>query len=385
MADRVLIIDDDPHLLSSFRRQLVEQFAIETAQGGDKGIDAVLEAQQKHDPFKVVVSDMRMPGLDGVETLTRIREIAPDTVRMMLTGNADQQTAIDAINQGHIFRFYAKPTSAEYLAAGLRAAIEQYKLLTAERELLEKTLSGSISLLCEIMTLNDPLAARISARLRDYVRRLTVEFKMPQRWQLEVAAILSPLADALLPHDIIVKRRLGQPLDDKETAMVEYAPESARHLVANIPRLEKVAEIIELQYRNFDGSGSPKDGPRGTDIPFDARLLRILRDLAEIVERTGVPNAAAFAGIDQRREVYDPKLLATVRACLEKTGAAPPPAMRKLKLADLRSGHVLQSDIKLTNGHHILAAGTLIGEAQIARLRTLRKIMDFVEPIDVLD
>jgi response regulator RpfG family c-di-GMP phosphodiesterase len=383
MTDRVLIIDDDQHLLSSFRRQLGNQFDLVTAQGGQQGIDEVMAAHHEKKPFAVVVSDMRMPGLDGIETLIRIRDIAPDTVRMMLTGNADQQTAIDAVNQGQIFRFYSKPTSPEYLAAGLRTGVEQFRLITAERELLEKTLSGSISVLCDVMSLNDPLAARVSARLRDYVRRLTIEFNMPQRWQLEIAATLAPLGKAMIPPEIQAKIKAGAPLGEAERSIVEQAPETARHLIANIPRLSKVAEIVYLQDRGFDGSGFPANGPRGNQIPLDARLLKILKDLAAIVESTGSANAAAFAEMDKRKSIYDPQLLSKVRICLEKVSAAPPASILRIPLASLQLGHVLASDVRLSNGHLILAAGTPIQHAQMERLKALARIFTFIEPIEV--
>ena len=385
MTSRVLIIDDDAHLLSSFRRQLSGYFDLEIAQGGRQGIDTVIAAQQDRKPFAVVVSDMRMPELDGIETLVRIKEIAPDTIRMMLTGNADQQTAIDAVNLGQIFHFYNKPVSPEYLANGIRTGIEQYRLVTAERELLEKTLSGSISLLCDVMSLNDPAAARISARLHDYVRRLTIEFNMPQRWVLEIAARLAPLGKAMIPMEIQAKLRSGARLDEVERSVVDQSPETARHLIANIPRLAKVAEIIYLQDRGFDGSGFPDNGPKGADIPLDARLLKILKDLAAIVETsdTGVASPQAFAEMNKRKQVYDPQLLSRVRLCLEREAAERPANLLRVPLADLKPGHVLASDVKLSNGHQIFPSGITISAVHLERLRILRRICTFVEPIDV--
>jgi response regulator RpfG family c-di-GMP phosphodiesterase len=383
MTDRVLIIDDDHHLLSSFRRQLVGPFALTVAQGGQEGIDSVLAAAQDGSPFAVVVSDMRMPGLDGIETLTQIKEIAPDTVRMMLTGNADQQTAIDAINNGQIFRFYSKPVSPDFLAGGLKTAIEQYKLITAERDLMEKTLSGSINLLSDVMTLNDPVAARLSNRLRDYVRRLTIEFKMPQRWPLEIAATLAPLADSLIPGETLAKYRRGEALNDLERSMVEQAPETARRLIANIPRLSKVADIIYLQDRGFDGSGFPADGPKGGEIPFDARLLKILKDLAAIVEGSGAPNAQAFTLMDAKKSVYDPQILSKVKVCLQREAPAENVNILRVPLNGLQLGHVLATDLKLTNGHVIFTADTPMQAPQLERIRSLRKIFAFVEPVMV--
>ncbi|MEO0036600.1 MAG: hypothetical protein RLZZ501_2623, partial [Pseudomonadota bacterium] len=304
MTDRVLLIDDDPHLLSALRRQLDEDFDLATAAGGEAGIEAVRAGP----PFAVVVSDMRMPGLDGIETLGAIRAIAPDTVRMMLTGNADQQTAIDAINRGAILRFYTKPCPADTLREGIAAGIEQYRLVNAERDLLEKTLTGSLKLLVDVVALNDPGGHHLAQRLREWVRAIAVEMRMPSRWQLDVAATLINLGQVAVPPEVSARQRAGESLSEIERQILERAPETARTLLANIPRLEKVAEILYLQDRDFDGGGFPPDGPRGDAIPFDARLLHILKELALATEG-GPLTAAAFTALDRQRGRFDPRLL----------------------------------------------------------------------------
>ena len=140
MHDRILIVDDDANLLQAMRRQLFDTFDVTTAEGGEAALDLIGDET----PFAVVLSDMRMPGLDGVEFLKRFRERSKHTVRMMLTGNADQQTAVDAVNEGHIFRFLKKPCPEATLRAAIDAGIEQYRLVIAERELLSKTVAGTV-------------------------------------------------------------------------------------------------------------------------------------------------------------------------------------------------------------------------------------------------
>lgn len=377
MSEPILLVDDEPSLLSALRRQLSETFDITTAEGGELALAAVTGARE--DPFAVVVCDMRMPGMDGIEVLTRIKALSPDTVRIMLTGNADQQTAIEAINTGNIFRFFSKPCPIETLAEGLRAALDQYRLVTAERDLLEKTLSGSIKVLVDVMSINDPQASALAIRLRDWVRTLTIEFKLPQRWHLDVAASLIPIGKMAIQPELIAKKNSGQPLTLAEQEIFEHMPEAGRNLIASIPRLSKVAEIIYLQDRGFDGSGFPHDGPTGTNIPIDARLLKILKDLAEATQG-GPPTAAAFAILDRRREEYDPQLLRKVRTCLEAKGAGTQSEV-KVPVTALRAGMVILSDVRLENGHLILPANTQLSEGQIERLRNLRKIFSFVEPI----
>lgn len=382
MAEKILLVDDDPNLLSALQRQLRKRFDLATAQGGEEALAAVEKANHGQEPFAVVLCDMRMPGMDGVEVLKRIKDLAPDTVRMMLTGNADQQTAIASINHGSIFRFYTKPCPADQLTEGLEAGLEQYRLITAERELLEKTLSGSIKVLADVVSMNDPVAYGHACRVRDWVQRLTTEFRMPQRWQLEIAAMLAMIGQVAIPPELIARRRDGESLSEDEQAIFERVPEAGRNLIANIPRLAKVAEIVHLQDRGFDGSGFPADGPVGLDIPLDARLLKILKDLAEVADG-GPLTATVFGVLEKRLEIYDQKLLGKVRTCLKVDAADAPPVVVEVPLAALRPGQTVVSDISLANGRLILAANTQLSEAQIERLRNLRKIFTFREPVKV--
>jgi len=378
MAERVLLIDDDPHLLSGLRRLFDEEFDLVTAPGGKAGVEAVRAGP----PFAVVVSDMRMPDMDGIETLKAIRTLAPDTVRMMLTGNADQATAIDAINHGSILRFFTKPCPPDLLREGIQAGIEQYRLVTAERDLLEKTLSGSLKLLVDLVSMNDPVGHQLAVRLREWVRLLAVEMRMPTRWQLEIAATLIGIGQVAVPTEIVARMRAGESLTDIERQIVERAPEAARNLVSNIPRLEKVAEILYYQDKGYDGSGFPAGGASGDSIPFDARLLRVLKDLALATEG-GPLTRTAFAVLEAHRERYDPRLLAGVRIALEKTVSVESMAVIEVPLSSLRVGQTILSDIRQTNGHLILAANSQISEAQLERLRNLRRIFTFIEPIKV--
>lgn len=382
MPERILLIDDDPNLLSGLQRQLRKRYDLTTALGGEAALAEIAQALEKRDPFAVVVCDMRMPGMDGIEVLSRIREQSPDTVRLMLTGNADQQTAIDAINKGNIFRFFNKPCPSDDLAGGLDCALAQYRLITAEKELLEKTLAGSIKMLADVVSMNDPVAYALSCRLREWVRVLTVEFKLPVRWQLDIAAMLVPIGLVAVPPELIAKKRRGEKLTDAERSVFERAPEAARNLIANIPRLGKVADVILFHDRGFDGTGFPADGPKGTDIPFDARLLKILKDLAETVG-SGQPNPNAFAQMERNAKLYDPILYARVKACLLSIVTEESPTEVEVPVSVLRPGNMVISDIVLTNGHLILAANTRLSAAQVERLQSLGRIHSFVEPVRV--
>lgn len=129
MTDRVLVIDDEPNFLAAVRRGLRGRYDLTTVESGEEALRAIAESG----PFMVVVCDQQMPRMTGVETLRRIRELAPDTVRMMLTGNADQGTAVEAINQGRIFRFLSKPCPTPDLVQAIDSALQAYHAAAAER------------------------------------------------------------------------------------------------------------------------------------------------------------------------------------------------------------------------------------------------------------
>ncbi|MCU0560755.1 MAG: SpoIIE family protein phosphatase [Desulfobacterales bacterium] len=135
MSNRVLLVDDDPNILAAFKRQLRKKADIETAASGAAG----LEILKGGGPFAVVVTDYCMPEMNGIEFLAQVRRVSPDSVRMMLTGSADLAAAIQAVNQGNIFRFLTKPCASEELLEVLKAGIEEYRRIHRERKFNKRT------------------------------------------------------------------------------------------------------------------------------------------------------------------------------------------------------------------------------------------------------
>jgi DNA-binding NtrC family response regulator len=152
MKPRILCVDDEPAVLEAIQRNLRREFDVSTDPSGA----AALERIDKSEPFAVIVSDMRMPGMDGATFLSRARAKAPDTVRMLLTGHAELSSAIAAVNEGNVFRFLSKPCAAPDLIKALKEGVHQYELVHAERILLEQTLKGSIEALVQVLSLTNP-------------------------------------------------------------------------------------------------------------------------------------------------------------------------------------------------------------------------------------
>ena len=171
MSEKILLVDDEIAILQGYQRLLHREFNTSIALGGACALAEI----ERSGPFAVVVSDMRMPDMDGAQLLAKVRISAPDTVRVMLTGNADMQTAVRAVNDGNIFRFLTKPCTKDTLAKTLTASLVQHRLQTAEKELLENTLQGTIAVLTDVLSLVNPAAFSRAVRIRRYIRHIAAK------------------------------------------------------------------------------------------------------------------------------------------------------------------------------------------------------------------
>ena len=379
MTERVLFVDDDSNILAGYRRQLRKRFDLQTATSGAEG----LEALKAKGPFAVVVSDMNMPEMDGLQFLKGVMERAPDTVRIMLTGNADQKTTVDAVNEGKIFRFCNKPCPPDTLAEAIDSGLRHHRLVTAERELLERTLAGSVKVLLDVLGLVDPESFGATGRLRDWMRRMVAELKLENAWEYDLAAMLSPIGGLTLPQEIKDKLGRGEKLSPAEEEVLAQVPGTTRDLIANIPRLGQVAEYLYYQGKAFDGGGRPGDGRAGAELPLGARLLRLLVDLSGLCEGRA-PDARAFVELEARKGVYDPELLAAARRCLAAEPEAAAGEPRAITLGQLQPGDRLVADIVTLEGQLVLAEGHEVSAVLQQKLRNLHKLRPLKQPILVL-
>lgn len=377
MNRKVLCIDDEPNVLQAYQRGLRKLFDVETAPGGAEGLEMIAS----HGPFAVVVSDMRMPEMDGVQFLASVKQKAPNSVRMMLTGNADQETAIEAVNEGNIFRFLTKPCSPEGLAKALTAGIEQYRLITAEKELLGKTLSGSIKVLNDVLSLANPTAFGHASRVRKLVSQLCKEMNVQRSWECEIAAMLSQIGCVTIPPDTLEKFSHGETLLSSEAEMIQSHPAIGRDLVANIPRLEGVSRIIAYQQKCFDGSGGPADdSTAGAEIPLGARILKVALDYdaARWGGRDEIDAVTKLAGHPER---YDPEVFAALRVVV---GFQESLHRTEIALKELVPGMSLAEDLKTGDGMVVVAKGQEVTPMLCQRIRNFSRHRQIQEPICVL-
>src|SRR6266404_4972909 len=262
VSEKILFVDDDINILEAYKRQLRRQFTIETALGGEEGLEAV----RSQGPFAVVVSDLRMPGMDGIQFLSAVREAVPDSVRCMLTGHADLDAAITAVNADNLFRFLTKPCPPDELGKTLEAAVTQYRLITAERELLEKTLTSSVQVLMEVLSLGNPTAFGYASRIKRYIQHMATQLKLTNTWEFEIAAMLLQICAVALPSALLQRVYTDQPLSPEEQEIVTALPKVTSALVAKIPRLESVARMIEGLQQPIDLRATVENFKQGNAI-----------------------------------------------------------------------------------------------------------------------
>lgn len=374
----MLVVDDDEVALAVLQRHLSSAYAVTAATDARAALE-LLAAR----PFAVVVSDLRMPEIDGAELLRRTRQVAPDTVRILLTGHADLDAAVTAVNEGGVFRFLFKPCPPQTLFAAVAAAVEQHRLLTAERELLEETLRGSVAALIETLSLANPPAFARAVRIRDLVAGLLPTIETDHVWAIELAAMLSQIGAVTLPPAVVEKLHDGRTLLPDEETMVVRLPEVAERILAPIPRLEPVREIIRWQHRRFDGRQRAQ-GPGGAQIPLGARILHAVIDYDEL-EARGLSVREIGFELRRRKGRYDPEILdELLRVRAAKEAAAQAQQSMEIGVADLSAGMLLVSDVRTPEGVLLVARGQKVTVGLLERLRNFAANVGVEEPLHVL-
>ncbi len=372
MNSKILLVDDDPNVLAGYRRQLRKSFQLETAGSGQEA----LEVLARNGPFAVVISDMRMPGMNGIELLSEVRRQSPETVRMMLTGNADLQTSVDAVNQGHIFRFLTKPCSPEDFNAALEAALEQHRLIMAERNLLHGTLTGCIRTLTDVLGLMSPAAFSRSTRIRRYVRHIAAQLNLPHFWEYETAAMLSQIGCVALPPEILARMREGRSLTTEQRGILARHPAYGCQLLAEIPRLEMVAQVVGRQNNASRKRIIQTDGMSEEQaVEFGGQLLRIALDLDNRLQRS----MSYIEALAELHEMYGPDhpLLEALMSYEKDRDAS---VSMQITAGELSAGMVAADDILTNTGHVLVSKGQPITDAVRIHLQSCAEARGLREP-----
>ncbi|HEX5685864.1 MAG TPA: HD domain-containing phosphohydrolase [Ideonella sp.] len=406
----LLLVDDEPSILSALRRLFRPQgYRILIAEGGAAALELV-----RNDPVDLVISDMRMPGMDGAQFLEKMRQMQPDAARILLTGYADISSTIAAINCGQIHRYIAKPWDDNDIVLVVREALarrqlerqnqqlstliagqneelrqlngqleQRVKHRTAEIEQINDMLNVaydelksnfmlSMRIFSGLMDLRHSGLAGQSSRVSEWVKRVCVQMKLDERQSHDayVAALLHGIGKIGFPDGM-----LGKPLStlsSDETARYRKHTLNAEAALMPLAQLQPVARIIRSQHERIDGNGFP-DGLEGDEIPLGARILAPVVDYENLINGTLAERrfTAEDAASSIRRGAgtrYDAKVVAAFVEVLKQ----PLPdceSDREISALDLVPGMVLSRDLVSTQGTLLLAAGYMFDARVVRQVR----------------
>jgi response regulator RpfG family c-di-GMP phosphodiesterase len=352
---RILCVDDEPRVVESLAAQLRHHYQIVGANSGQQALRVLKE----QGPPAVVVSDMRMPAMDGATLLKHVKQLYPETTRILLTGDTGRDAAIAAVNEGQIFKFLAKPCRTDQLKAAIDAGVMQHRLVVAEKVLLQETLIGCIKALVDILAITNPVAFGRSTRLMRLATGLAEAMGVTGFWQLEAAAMLSQIGYISLPTELVEKLYYGKRLTSEERALADGAPQVAQKLLGRIARLEPVLEILDAVWR---GGNEPPEG----SIKQGADSLRLLLEYDSHIGQ-GASVETALNKLRSTPGRHDPKTLQALESLVIEAGG--PQDVFEVLVANINTGMIFVDDLYTHAGTLLVPKGFEVTQAFLERAR----------------
>ncbi|MGA9024479.1 MAG: response regulator [Steroidobacteraceae bacterium] len=349
---RILCVDDEPNVLSSLQLLLARDYEVHTATSGAEGLEMLTRLQA----VPVVISDMRMPGMSGAEFLAKVGERSPSSVTVLLTGVNDIEAAAEVINKANLFRLLLKPCAPDEVRRTLTRAMEQHRLRSVEKDLLENTLIGSMRALTEVLSIADPVAFGRVPRLKELAMLTAARLAIWDTWPIEYATLVCQIGNISLPETTARKLYGGMALNAEEKVQVDAAARLAPGVIKHIPRLEEVARILSDLSSRRTGAGAC----------IGAKILQAVLDY-EALERTSKTRSIAIGMFQSRRRDYDPNC---ANALLEVLGADTQRVEKsgEVEIAQLRPGMVIAADFRSLSGALLVAQGTEITPSLLTKL-----------------
>lgn len=368
---RVLLVDDDPELLATMPTEL-RRFEISTARSSDDLVG--LPGPDRGEPFAAIVCDMQALRPDGATTQTWVDDQGPGIPVVVLTGETDVQAVVDSINDTRITRVLTKPCPPELLSEAIDEAIHRAKLENVERELLDRTLSGTVDLLIDILGLVRPQAVSRAHRITGYVRRICHALNHPVSWELDLAAMLSQVGFVVLPPDAILD------VADLEVATLEERRvELAAELLMRIPRMESVAALIRGQTAS-EPVRLDDDQAVWACRELNAEILRLAVRFEDL-STAGRSPEEAFAEI-MFDAVPPPGFLLEAAGVLQAADEGL--VAVSVPIRNLEPGMVLAADLLLETGPKLAPEGMELTAALIGRVQSFARTPGVREPVEVL-
>jgi len=410
----LLFVDDEKNILSSLKRLFRPVgYRILLANDGEEGLEVL-----KKEKVDLVISDMRMPKMDGATFLSKVKKHWPNTVRILLTGYADISSTVEAINAGEIFKYVSKPWNDNDLLLSVKLGLEK-KYLTEERDKLLKITSkqneklrqfnhdlevkvkertvdlqsakkeveeahlslkqsffSSIQVFTNLLELRGgPEMAGHSRKVAEHARKLAKDLGLRDETVQSVlfAGLLHDIGKIVLPDRLLNKAFNSMNAQDKK----EYArhPVIGEGALINVESFQEVGQIIRSHHEHYDGSGYP-DGLKGKEIPVGARVLAVVNDYYSIQDgtlmsqRMGAKDAREFL-VRNRHKRYDPKVVAAfMKPYMENTQQKTKQEnIVEVGTHDLKSGMVLARDLVTREGMLLVPKDQSLTDTLIQKIK----------------
>jgi len=356
---RILCVDDDPDVLEGLELTLCRDFAVTLATGAEAALRLIATAAD----FEVVVSDMRMPGMDGATFLAAVRAQSPDTVRLLLTGYAELDTAIAAVNHGGIARYLTKPCPPERLRQALQDAVRVHRATQVERLLLEQTVRGAVEALVETLAIVQPVLFASAPRVRALCVAMAPHLGAPAPWWLEVAALVANIGLVGIETEHLEHHFRGEPVPPPVLQRLRQRTTAAARILDHIPRMEPVITLLQ------NAECEPLAPLPADQARPEAQLLVAALHQARYEARGG---AAAFAAETLRAERpdLDTRIISALAAVVG--GGAGGGTVCSLPVESLQVGMTLVEPLLTTSQRLFAPAGLVVTAVLLERIRALR-------------
>ena len=355
---RVLCVDDEARVVEGLVLHLRRDYQVFTANSGQEGL-ALLKQKGG---AAVVISDMRMPQMDGATFLQHVLQFYPDATRILLTGEPGRDAAVSAVNKAQIFRFLTKPCPPDALKAAVEAGVIQHRLLNAERTILKETLNGCIKALVDVLALTNPVAFGRASRVKRQAMEFAAKLDCKEFWQLEAAAMLSQIGYLSLPAELVEKLYYGETLTPEEKLLASGAPDVVNSLLENVPRLEPVIQILVALHWTDEQIAKLGEGTIGTGT----RILGLVMEYDTLVTQGQTTNVAVQTLRSRVARFGD--------AMVEKFGihvgaGSSTKELREMPLRVVQPGMIIMQDVRTHMGTLLVARGFEVTSVFLERAR----------------
>ncbi len=404
---KILIIDDEPNVLKAFKRLFrkeKETITVFTTESPEEVFELVA-----NDEFAVVVSDQRMPTMQGTEVLEKVRKLSPETIRITLTGYADKEAAIGAINQGAVYRFLTKPWNDEELKQEIQNGIAQYSLVSENKRLskltqdqneelldLNKNLEqkveertkqisalnkdlkegffGTIRLLSQISEMYSVSSGSHSKRVANMSADIAKKLDLPsqEHFHVNAGAMLHDIGKISLPKHI--SDRPVATFNKSELELLRGHAEAGAQIVGTISQLKETAQLIRHHHERFDGAGYPS-GLRGEEIPLGARIIAIANAYDHALHKPSsdeemTPHKAFLEIKSRESSEFDPRLVDVLEAIVYSMDIDCSTEI-ELRPHEIEPGMKITRDICLPNGTLLLPKHSVLQEKHVKNIQSI--------------